>query len=109
MLSIISKNGKEYLKIARKSWKSYLDIKSPHRYYDYNALQCSFDNKKDAWCNTCNSGIGSWSDACVNTITSLNLKKYENILKENKTEHKILKDYHFYEIEIYRNDKNGTI
>jgi hypothetical protein len=107
MLSIISKNGKEYLKVARKSWKTYLDIKSPHRYYDYNALQCSFDNKKDAWCNTCNSGIGSWSESCVNTITSLNLKKYENILKENKSEDK-LKEYH-YEIEIYRNDKNGTI
>jgi hypothetical protein len=107
MLSIISKNGKEYLKVARKSWKSYLDIKSPHRYYDYNITQCSFDNKKDAWCNTCNSGIGSWSESCVNTITSLNLKKYEDILKKKDEENK--KEYHYYEIEIYRNDKNGTI
>ena len=104
MLSIISKNGKEYLKVARKSWKTYLDIKSPNRYYDYNIMRCSFDDKKNAWCNTCNSGIGSWSDTCVNTITSLNLKKYEDIL--SKTDNK---DYHNYEIEIYRNDKNGTI
>jgi len=98
MLSIFSKNGKNYVKISRKSWKSYLDIKSPHRYYDYNALECS----KNVWCATCNSGLGSWSETCVNKITNFNLQKYQNIL--SKRDEKDEKDYHFYEIEIHENE-----
>ena len=98
MLSVFSKNGKKYVNISRKSWKSYLDIKSPHRYYDYNTLECS----KNVWCATCNSGLGSWSETCVNKITNFNLQKYQNIL--SKRDEKDEKDYHFYEIEIHENE-----
>lgn len=102
--NIILKNGKEYLKISHKTWKNYLDEVAPFRKYDINILHCSLKDKNVFWCNTCNTGIGSWKNSCVHIISSLNLVKYEDILKEEKVDKN-----NFYEIEIDRNDNKSTI
>jgi hypothetical protein len=103
MLNIFTRNGKEYLKVGKNVWKNYLNEVAPFRKYDINILSCSLRNKHVFWCTTCNTGIGSWSNSCVHIITSLNLQRHEDILKEDR------KDVEFYEIEIDRNNDKSTI
>ena len=101
--NIFFKNGNEYLRISKKNWNSYLNIFSPHRKSDNNILKCSLRDKNSFWCDTCNTGIGSFTNSCVNIISSINLQKYENILKDD------IENNEFYIIKIDRNDNNGTI
>jgi hypothetical protein len=99
-------DGKEILKVSKQNWKSYLNIVSPYRKIDKSFMNCALKDRKDLlWCDTCNTGLGNLSKSCVNKISSLNLQKYSNIL---------FKDFdkdttNFYEIEIDRNNNNGTI
>lgn len=103
-MNIIFRNTKEYLKINKSSWNEYLNIKSPYRNVDKSEpYNCGLKNKNKIWCNSCNTGIGSWNENCVNIINGLNLKKYENILKKRKNED----DFHI--IEIDRNNNKSTI
>lgn len=104
--NIFFKNGKEYLRISKKNWNNYLNIVSPYRKSDNNILECSLRDKNSFWCNTCNVGIGSFTNSCVNIISSINLQKYENILNDiNDSDENI----EFYVIKIDRNDNNSTI
>jgi hypothetical protein len=93
------KAGKEFIKFSKTNWNNYLNIVSKNRLCDKSfADKCSLNIKNSVWCTSCNTGIGSWSNSCVNKITGLNYEKYKNILKDNE------KDINFYEIEIDRND-----
>jgi hypothetical protein len=103
---IFIRRGKEYLKVPNKNWNNYLNIVSPHRKTDKSIKnRCALKEKELLWCDTCNTGIGSWKNSCVNVITSLNYVKYENILKLDDND-----DVNFfYEIELDRNDDKSTI
>jgi len=103
---LISRNGKEILKVSKKNWNSYLNIISPFRKADKSYMNCSLKDRKDLmWCDTCNTGIGNLSNSCVNTIASLNLQKYSTVLFKDFND--LQDDY--YEIDIDRNDDNSTI
>jgi len=101
--NIFLKNGNEYLRISKNKWNNYLNHVSPHRKSDHNILKCSLRDKSSFWCDTCNTGIGSFTNSCVNIISSINLQKYQNILKDEDDNNE------FYVIKIDRNDDNGTI
>ena len=107
MNKIIKKNGKDYLRISENIWKLYLEQTSPYKTINNNflnpSLQCALKDKKVSWCDSCNRGIGSWSQSCIKTITSINLVKYENILLNENTKDNII------EIEIDRNDNSKVI
>jgi hypothetical protein len=102
--NIIFRNGKEYLKIGHKKWNTYLNEVAPYRKYDINIKKCSLRDKNVFWCNTCNTGIGSWKNSCVHIISSLNLVRYSDILREEEID-----ENNHYEIEIDRNDNKSTI
>lgn len=88
---------KEFIKILKSNWHNYLNIVSKNRLCDKSyADKCSLNIKDSIWCPSCNTGIGSWSNSCVNKITGLNFEKYKNILNSTSN--------NFYEIEIDRND-----
>jgi len=104
--NIINKNGKQYLKVTYYNWNKYLNIVSPHRKSDKNILCCGLlDKNKRLWCDTCNTGIGSWSNACVNMITSINLQKYSHVFCEDIKD----VDLDFHLVKIDNNDDNSTI
>lgn len=104
---MIVRNGKEYLKVASKNWNNYLNIVSPYRQTDKSIKnRCALKEKELLWCDTCNRGIGSWSNSCVNIITSLNYVKYESVLKSHINSDDV---NFFYEIELDRNDDKSTI
>ena len=103
---LVFRNGKEFLRVSKNNWNSYLNITSPNRIIDKSFINCCLKDRKDLmWCDTCNVGIGNLSNSCVNTITSINLQKYTSVL---------FKDFEkglteFYEIDVDRNDNNSTI
>ena len=101
---IFIKNGKEFIRVNRTNWEQYLDIVSPFRTVNYGEYNCSL-RQKTSWCDNCNTGIGSYKNACVNIISSLNLQKYEKILTKNNKD----SNSKVFEIEIDRNDNKGTI
>ena len=107
MNKIIQKNGKDYLRISENVWKIYLEQISPYKTINNNFLNptivCALKDKKITWCDSCNKGIGSWSESCVKTISSLNFVKYENILSKENAKDNII------DIEIDRNDDNKVI
>jgi len=104
---IFVRNGKEYVKVASKNWNNYLNIVSPYRKMDKSIKnRCALKEKELLWCDTCNRGIGSWNNSCVNIITSLNYVKYENVLKSYDKRDEL---NFFYEIELDRNDDKSTI
>jgi hypothetical protein len=107
MNKIIQRNGKEYLRISENIWKFYLDKVSPYKIINDNFLNptliCALKDKNIMWCDTCNTGIGSWTNSCVKKITSINLIRYQDILLKNDLETKII------DIEIDRNDNNKVI
>ena len=104
---IVRRHGKEYLKVASKNWNNYLNIVSPYRKTDKSVKnRCALKEKELLWCDTCNRGIGSWTNSCVNIITSLNYVRYENILKSEGNNDDVS---FFYEIELDRNDDKSTI
>jgi len=102
---LVFRNGKEFLRVSKKNWNSYLNIVSPNRSNDKSFINCSLKDRKDLmWCDTCNTGIGNLSNSCVNMITSINLQKYSSVLFKDFEE-----IYDFYEIDVDRNDNNSTI
>lgn len=104
---IVIKNGKEFLKVSKKNWNSYLNIVSPYRTCDKSFMDCSLKDRKDLmWCDTCNASLGNFSKSCVNTITSINLQKYSLLFKDSE---EIKNSDNYYEIDIDRNDNNSTI
>lgn len=107
MNKIIQRNGKEYLRISENIWKMYLDKVSPYKIVNDNflnpTLMCALKDKNVMWCETCNTGIGSWSNSCVKKITGINLVRYEDILSKIDLETKNI------DIEIDRNDNNKVI
>ena len=103
-MNIIFKNNKEYLKVSKLSWELYLNIKSPFRNVNKSiAYDCGLKNKQKTWCNSCNTGIGTWNNNCVNIINGVNLNTYKNILTKYRNDHE------FYIIEVDRNDNKSTI
>jgi hypothetical protein len=106
-VKIIINNGKEYLKVSKKSWNIYMKFINN----DYNTIfseenskkYCGLKNKYSNWCYSCNSTIGTWKNNCIFIISPTNLIKYSDFL--NKVEDK---DENIL-IEIDRNDDNKTI
>ena len=104
---LITRNGKEFLKVSKKKWNLYLNIVSPHRKYDKSFMNCCLKDRKDLmWCDTCNTTLGNFSNSCVNTITSINLQKYSLLFKDSE---EIKNSDNYYEIDIDINDNNSTI
>jgi len=102
---LITRNGKEFLKISKRNWNSYLNIVSPCRTIDKSFLNCALKDRKELlWCDTCNVGLGSLTNSCVNVITSLNLNKYSYVLFKDDDN-----DKESYNIDIDRNENNNTI
>ena len=104
MNKIYSKNGKDFLRVSKKTWNNYLDIVSPYRNKENNILyyKCGLKNKY-MWCDTCNTPIGNWTKSCNFVISSLNLQEYSNIFKNEDDK----KDDIY--IEIDRNDDKNTV
>lgn len=101
------KNGKEFVRISKTNWKNYLDIVSKYRISDKSYFDCVLkDRVNDTWCATCNAGIGSFNNRCVNKITNTNIQKYSSILFKEFLE---IKNEEYYEIEINRNENDSTI
>lgn len=95
------------MKVNRVNWNNYLNIVSPHRRLERNVQnRCALKEKHLLWCDNCNSGIGSWTNSCVNIITSLNYVKHEDVLKKD-SDGSECGDY--MEIELDRNDDKSTI
>ena len=108
-MSVFLNNGKKYLRVSVYNFNKYLDIVSPYRIKNFDNkifLPCSLKDSKKMWCDTCNSGIGSWTNSCIKTISSINVVKYSEILKKVDDE----KDINNYTtVEIDCNDDNQTI
>ena len=103
---LLFRQGKEFLKISKKSWLAYLQVINKD-YYD-NSLKsekyCGLKNKYSNYCYACNSQIGNWNNNCSYIINTLNLKKYDYILlNKNNNENK-----EFVFIEVDRNDSNNN-
>jgi hypothetical protein len=103
--NIINRNGKAYLKVSYANWNNYLNIVSPHRNSDKNVMYCAFRDKTKTWCDTCDTGIGSWTNSCVNIISSINLQKYSHMFSDGVKD----TDFNFHLVKIDGNDDNGTI
>jgi hypothetical protein len=102
---IVIKNNKEYLKVSVNVWNNYLNKVSTYRITDRSIINCSLKNNKKSWCESCNSGIGNFTNSCVNIITSINLLRYEHLLFSKSK----VSDYkEFYLIDIDRNDNNNN-
>ena len=109
-----SKNGKNYIRVSRNALNMYLDIVSPNRRkFDDNDnkiyFSCSLKDKQKIWCDTCNSGIGSWSNACTKVISCINLIKYSEILMKDVDKDEKIDTQDFVTVEIDYNDDNKTI
>ena len=106
-MSVFLKNGKVYMNFSVYNFNKYLDIVSPYRIKNYDNklfLPCSLQDNNKIWCDTCNSGIGGWTNSCVKIISSINAVKYSEILMKENKEEKEYKD-----VEIDCNDDNKTI
>ena len=104
---IFIRHGKEYLKVNRANWNNYLNIVSPNRRHERNVQnRCALKERHLLWCDNCNSGIGSWTNSCVNVISSLNYVKHEDVLKKDSDGSECGDSV---EIELDRNDDKGTI
>ena len=103
--SIISKNGREILRVSRNNWNTYLNLTSPNRTTDNSNTNCSLKDRKDTiWCETCNTVIGNFGNSCVNVISSINLSVYSSTIFKDSD-----KDEEYYDIDIDRNQNNSTI
>jgi len=106
--NIVSKNGKEFLKISKKYWNSYLRVINNEYssiYSEKDAVNfCGLKNKYSSWCYSCNSSIGNWNNNCAFIINSINLVKYSYLL-----EHISDDETNNIFIEIDRNDDKKTI
>lgn len=104
-----SKNGKNYIRVSRNALNMYLDIVSPNRrkFDDIDNkiyFSCSLKDKQKMWCDICNSGIGSWTNACTKVISCINVVKYSEILMKIKES-----DDEILDVEIDCNDDKKTI
>ena len=103
---LVFRNGKEFLKVSKSSWNTYLNLMSPARIAD-KSDNCELSNNY-IWknkCSTCNAIIGNFGNSCVNKITSLNLQNHYRIL--SKDSEKEMKEFYF--IEVDRNNNKSTI
>lgn len=109
LTNIVFKNGKEFLKVSKNCWNSYLrcinnEYSSIYSDRNVSSSFCGLKNKYSSWCYSCNSHIGSWKNNCAFIITSINLVKYSYLLKNTSKD----EDDNVF-IEIDRNDDKKTI
>ena len=107
--SIISKNGREILRVSKHNWNNYLNLTSQNRIVDNSDSDCCLkDIKNSVWCGTCNTIIGNFGNSCVNVISSINLSLYSDIIFKDSGKGSG-KDSEYYDIDIDRNENNSTI
>ena len=103
---LVFRNGKEFLKVSKNNWNTYLNLMSPARIADKSDNNCELSDNYP-WknkCDTCNAVIGNFGNSCVNKITSINLQNHYHILSKDSEKMK-----EFYFIEVDRNNNKSTI
>ena len=104
---IITQNGKEFLKVSKKCWISYLKFINSDYKSIYSEIEsknnCGLKQKYSNMCYSCNSEIGEWKNSCAYIIQPINLMNYSYLFFESSREEENIL------IEIDRNDDNKTI